>query len=63
MPAGSVVAYMEHRLRGSARKKKLRDKDAYVYGTLNKLGLMHGNKETAKGKRSMKEYAQHRRKH
>jgi len=22
-----------------------------VYGTLNKLGAMHGNKETAKGKR------------
>jgi len=22
-----------------------------IYGTLNKLGAMHGNKETAKGKR------------
>lgn len=24
-------------------------KDAYVYGALNNIGAMHGNKETAKG--------------
>ena len=26
------------------------DNDAAVYCTLNRLGLMHGNKETAKGR-------------
>lgn len=28
--------------------------DAYIYGTLNKIGLMHGNKATAKGKKAAK---------
>lgn len=49
----------------SGRKTKLADvedklKKRYpgdpgaVYGTLNKVGLMHGNKATAKGARAMK---------
>ncbi len=31
-------------------KKEYPHNDKAVYGTLNKLGYMHGNKETAKGK-------------
>lgn len=35
-------------------KKKLKEEygdDAHaIYGTMNKIGAMHGNKETAKGK-------------
>ena len=31
-------------------KKEYPGNDAAVYGTMNKLGYMHGNKETAKGK-------------
>lgn len=32
------------------------NKDA-IYGTMNKLGYMHGNKETAKGKAAGKKHA------
>lgn len=28
-----------------------------VYGTMNKIGAMHGNKETAKGRRMEKKHA------
>ncbi len=28
-----------------------------IYGTMNKLGAMHGNKETAKGKRMEQQHA------
>lgn len=36
----------------AARKGfKGRKKDAYVFGTMNNNGSMHGNKETAKGAR------------
>lgn len=31
-------------------KKEYPKNDSAVYGTLNKLGYMHGNKETDKGK-------------
>lgn len=31
-------------------KKEYPDKPSAVYGTLNNLGFMHGNKETEKGK-------------
>lgn len=51
MPAGTKVAKAEAALKRGARRKGVRDKDAYVYGTLNKMGLMHGNKPTARGLR------------
>lgn len=53
MPAGTAVAEVETRLRAQARKKKLKGRDAasYVYGTLNKAGLKHGNVTTDKGMR------------
>lgn len=60
MPAGSVAGEMETRLRAQARKKKLKGRraDAYVYGTMNNAGVMHGNKVTDKG---MRHYAAGRR--
>ena len=51
MPAGTKVAKAEAALKRSAGKKGVRDKDAYVFGTLNKMGLMHGNKPTKRGLR------------
>ena len=49
MPAGTKVAKAEAALKRGASKKGVRDKGAYVFGTLNKMGLMHGNKATARG--------------
>ena len=52
MPAGSKVDKAEKALDASAKKYHMKGKraDAYIYGTLNKLGLMRGNKATAAGK-------------
>ena len=60
MPAGTVAGEMETRLRAQARRKgfKGRRAERYVYGTMNKAGVMHGNEVTAKGMRS---YAYNRR--
>lgn len=42
-------------------KRKLRaaygDNDRAVYGTLNKIGAMRGNQETAKGRAMAKKHA------
>lgn len=45
--------FLEDRLRRQAAKEGLtgRKADNYVYGAMNNLGAMHGNKETAKGRR------------
>jgi hypothetical protein len=45
--------FLEKALAKSANKKGLtgKHKAAYVYGGMNNLGAMHGNKETPKGKR------------
>lgn len=42
---------LEAKLKKEAKKKGLGKKrqGAYVYGTMNKLGLMHGNKVVHKG--------------
>lgn len=47
-----MPAKLEKELRATAIRKGLKGarKDAYVYGTMNKLGLMHGNKKTHGGK-------------
>lgn len=50
----TAVADVEDKLKAEAGKKGVRDKDAYVYGTLNKIGLKRGNKTTAKGRRPAK---------
>lgn len=47
-----MPAFLEKQLRAEAAKKGLsgRKADEYVYGAMNNMGAMHGNKETAKGK-------------
>jgi hypothetical protein len=45
MPKGSKVAKVEAKL-----KKEYPGNPGAVYGTLNQLGFMHGNKATAKGR-------------
>ena len=37
-------------------KKEYGDNDHAIYGTMNKLGLMRGNKETAKGRAEEKKH-------
>ncbi len=46
MPAGTAVAEVESRLKARYGSNK-----GAIYGTLNKIGLMHGSKPTAKGLR------------
>lgn len=45
--------FLEDKLKREAAKKGLGKKRAaaYVYGTMNNLGAMRGNQETAKGAR------------
>lgn len=45
--------FLEDRLKAEAAKKGKTGKaaDRYVYGTMNNMGAMRGNKETAKGRR------------
>lgn len=41
-------------------KKEYKDsprQNSIVYGTLNKMGFMHGNKETAKGRAADRKHA------
>lgn len=40
-----MPAFLEKKL-----KSEYGNNPAAIYGTMNKLGAMHGNKETAKGK-------------
>ena len=49
MPAGSAVAEVEAKL-----KKRYGKNKRAVFGTLNNIGLMHGNKPTAKGLKQAK---------
>ena len=44
---------LEGILKEAASRKGLSGKraDAYTYGTMNNMGVMHGNKITAKGKK------------
>ena len=45
--------FLEDRLKREAAAKGLKGRkaDAYVWGTMNNLGAVHGNKITAKGRR------------
>ena len=47
---------VEKKLKAEGRKKGLKGDalDRFVFGTMNKLGLMKGSKTTAKGKRAEK---------
>lgn len=50
----TAVADVEDKLKAEANKSGVRDKGAYIYGTLNKIGLKRGNKTTAKGRKPAK---------
>ena len=50
-----MPAFLEAKLRKNVPKGV--DPDRYVYGAMNNLGAMRGNKETAKGKRMAKKHA------
>ena len=47
-----MPAFLEQKLREGAAKAHLtgRAADRYVYGAMNRMGAMHGNQETAKGR-------------
>lgn len=49
MPKGSKVAKVEKKL-----KAEYPNNPKAVYGTLNEIGLMKGNKTTAKGRQKAK---------
>lgn len=51
-----MPAFLEAKLRKSVPKGV--DPDKYVYGAMNNMGAMRGNKETAKGKRMEKKHAE-----
>lgn len=57
-PSGkkTAVADVEGKLKAEAEKKGLtgRRAAAYEYGTLNRIGLMRGNRTTPKGARAAK---------
>lgn len=42
-------------------KKEYPNNPHAVYGTLNEIGAMHGNKETKKGKRMERKHSAHER--
>lgn len=51
--------FLEKKLQAQAKKKGKKGKaaDRYVFGALNNMGAMKGNKETKKGKRMVKKHA------
>lgn len=51
--------FLENKLKAEAAKKGFRGKRAarYVYGAMNNMGAMRGNKETAKGARMDEKHA------
>lgn len=46
-----IPAFLEAKL-----KKEYGNNPSVIYGTMNKLGFMHGNKETAKGAEAEKKH-------
>lgn len=54
--------FLENRLAKEAAKKGKTGKsaDRYIYGAMNNIGAMKGNKETAKGKAMSKKHRLHR---
>ncbi len=49
---------LEKKLKAQAKKKGYKGEraDKYVYGTMNEMGVMKGNKMTAKGRTMEKRY-------
>ena len=50
--------FLEEKLRSEAASKGFKGDraDKYVYGAMNNMGAMRGNKETAKGKAMQKKH-------
>ena len=48
----TMPKFLEQKLKdeAAAKGKTGRAADRYVYGAMNNMGAMHGNKETAKGR-------------
>lgn len=55
--------FLERRLAAGARKKKLTGEKAkaYIYGALNNLGMMKGNKVTPKGEAAQEKHEEDQR--
>lgn len=55
--------FLKKKLKAEAAKegKTGRASDRYVYGAMNNMGAMHGNKETAKGARMDAKHARQER--
>ena len=53
-----MPAFLEKKLKAEASKKGFTGKRAakYVYGAMNNMGAMKGNKETAKGRSMQKKH-------
>lgn len=51
--------FLEDKLKAEASKQGFTGRRAarYIYGAMNNMGAMHGNKETAKGKRMDEKHA------
>lgn len=54
-----MPAFLENRLKSEARKKGFSGRRAarYVYGALNNMGAMKGNRETGKGAAMARKHA------
>lgn len=50
--------FLENTLKAEAAQKGMSGREAarYVYGAMNDMGAMHGNKETAKGAEMQKKH-------
>lgn len=59
-----MPAFLEARLRQAAADKGLKGDraDGYVYGAMNNMGAMKGNKVTAKGRRMERKHNEKMRK-
>lgn len=53
-----MPAFLEAKLKAKAAEKGFTGRKAarYVYGAMNNMGAMRGNKETAKGRRMQKKH-------
>jgi len=59
-----MPAFLEARLKSAAADKGLKGeaRDRYVYGAMNNMGAMKGNKITAKGRRMERKHNEKMRK-
>lgn len=59
-----MPTFLEEKLKKQARKKGFKGRRAaeYIYGTMNKMGAMRGNKETPKGRELEKKHKRDMRK-